>query len=64
MATLETQYKNFLIENPTSKLSYDDWMNQKFIARPEVMTNLKSMTPPYVSDNFQIGSNGAFEMEE
>lgn len=25
MATLETQYKNFLLENPESKLTFDEW---------------------------------------
>ena len=25
MATLETQYKNFLLENPESKLTIDEW---------------------------------------
>lgn len=28
MATLQTQYKNYLQENPTSKLTYDEWMEQ------------------------------------
>lgn len=25
MATLETQYKNFLLENPELKLTFDEW---------------------------------------
>jgi hypothetical protein len=25
MATLETQYKNFLLENPESMLTFDEW---------------------------------------
>lgn len=28
MSTLKTQYKNYLQENPTSKLTYDEWMEQ------------------------------------
>jgi hypothetical protein len=28
MAKLETQYQNYLSENPTSKLTYDEWMEQ------------------------------------
>jgi hypothetical protein len=28
MATLQTQYKNYLQENPTSELTYDEWMEQ------------------------------------
>jgi hypothetical protein len=25
MATLETQYKNYLLENPNSKFTFDEW---------------------------------------
>lgn len=25
MATLETQYENFLLENPESKITFDEW---------------------------------------
>jgi hypothetical protein len=25
MATLETQYKNFLLENPNSKFTFEEW---------------------------------------
>ena len=25
MATLETQYKNFILENPESQLTFDEW---------------------------------------
>ena len=25
MATLETQYKNYLLENPDSKFTFDEW---------------------------------------
>ena len=28
MATLQTQYKNYLQENPTSKLTYDEWITE------------------------------------
>jgi hypothetical protein len=52
MATLETQYQNYLAENPTSTLTYDEWMDKAF---PE---------PPYVSDDFQIGPDGAFEYDD
>ena len=48
MATLETQYQNFLKENPTSTLTYDEWMDKK-------------LWDIYVSDDFQIGPDGAFE---
>ena len=33
MATLETQYQNYLKENPTSKLTYDEWMEQIWTSR-------------------------------
>ena len=29
MATLETQYKNFIEENPETPLSYDAWLKIK-----------------------------------
>ena len=25
MATLETQYKNFILDNPDSKLTFEEW---------------------------------------
>lgn len=48
MATLETQYQNYLKENPTSTLTYDEWLD-------------KRLWQIYVSDDFQIGPDGAFE---
>ena len=48
MATLETQYQNYLKETPTSTLTYDEWMDKK-------------LWDIYVSDDFQIGPDGAFE---
>jgi hypothetical protein len=48
MATLETQYQNYLKENPTSTLTYDEWLDKK-------------LWQIYVSDDFQIGPDGAFE---
>ena len=50
MATLETQYKNYLAENPTSELTFDEWMEQVWV--------------PFISDDFQIGPDGAFEYED
>jgi hypothetical protein len=64
MATLETQYKNYLENNPDSKLTFEQWIDQTFSPIPEVIANLQSITPPYVSDNFQIGPEGAFEYED
>ena len=50
MTTLESQYKNYLLENPTSTLTYDEWLDQ--------------LWSPMISDNFQIGPDGAFEWDE
>ena len=47
MSTLETQYQNYLKENPHSLLTYDEWLNY--------------IWEPYISDDFQIGSDGAYE---
>ena len=52
MATLKTQYENYLKENPN--VSYDEWL--------DILKNkLSSIGEPYVSDDFQIGPDGAFE---
>lgn len=50
MSTLETQYQNYLNENPTSKLTFDEWLDQ--------------LWSPKISDNFQIGPDGAYEHED
>ena len=42
--------KNYLLENPTSTLTYDEWLDQ--------------LWSPIISDNFQIGPDGAFEWDE
>ena len=61
MATLETQYQNYLKENPTPTLTYDEWISMRFSTPSDVIHSLQPMTPPYVSDDFQIGPDGAFE---
>lgn len=33
MATLESQYKGYMIENPTSTYSYDEWLKNVFYPR-------------------------------
>ena len=30
MATIETQYKNFLIDHPDSRLTFDEWKSTVF----------------------------------
>ena len=50
MPTPQTQYKNYLKENPTSKLTYDEWIDRVW--------------HPVISDNFQIGPDGAYEHED
>jgi hypothetical protein len=51
MATLQTQYKNYIQENPASSLTYDEWLNKK-------------SWEIYISDDFQIGPDGAFEYND
>jgi len=51
MSTLQTQYKNYIQENPTSTLTYDEWLDKK-------------LWEIYVSDDFQIGPDGAFEHDD
>lgn len=75
MATLQTQYKNFLKSNPDSKLTYDEWLDQLSKKLGEIvqdsgfndwdvtlMDGLEN--EPYISDNFQIGPDGAFELSD
>ena len=57
MATLQTQYQNYLKENPTSKLTYDEWIDQVWL-----LNKLNKQEPPFVSDDFQIWPGGAFEL--
>ena len=42
MATLETQYKNFMEENPESPLSYDAWLKIKSDKLAEAITTIIS----------------------
>jgi len=54
MATLQTQYKQWLQENPDQQLTYEQWFSK--------WSEINSL--PIVSDDFQIGPNGAFEYDE
>lgn len=58
MTTLKTQYANYLKENPN--VGYDEWLN---ILSDKLSTIIKQ-DEPRVSDNFQIGPDGAFEYSE
>lgn len=42
MATLETQYKNFLLENPKSKLTFDEWKEWLGKQLEEALKDIKS----------------------
>ncbi len=59
MATLETQYKNYITSNPDSTLSFEEWKNNF-----SQIYGLDSHLKPFISDDFQIGPDGAFENEE
>jgi hypothetical protein len=43
MSTLETQYKNYLKQNPDSKLSFEEWGSQ-ILVKP-INEFLNSITP-------------------
>ncbi len=64
MAKLETQYQDYINSNPESQLSYEEWISMRFSTPPDAIHSLQPMTPPYVSDNFQIGPQGAFEHDD
>lgn len=50
MKDLNEKYKKYLKENPETKISFEDWQ--------------RDILPPYVSDNFMIGPDGAYEHGE
>jgi len=104
MATLETQYKNFLKSNPTSTFTFEEWKKKwaddirpiiEELNNPPIEWKLyeqyaehfvgyedipdyewfkhelknneafrEKFGPPIVSDNFQIGPDGAYEHED
>ncbi len=53
MSKLKTQYNNFITENPQSKRTFEEWKENKF--------NTPNEKIPYVSDDFQIGPDGAYK---
>ena len=59
MSTLQTQYKKYLEENPDKPLSYVEWFS-KWIE----LNGLPIEFDLLVSDDFQIGPDGAFEYED
>ena len=82
MSTLETQYKNYLNENPESAFTFEEWSDWKFsnMELPPPHNGLRPIdehaeelsdwdvtlmdgleNEPYVSDDFQIGPDGAYE---
>jgi len=61
MSLLETQYQNYLKENPDSQLTYEQWIELKFKTPPDAISG---GFQPTVSDNFQIGPDGAFEYDD
>jgi len=88
MATLKTQYKNFLSDNPDSPFSFEGWVAWKAfnmeippasnglrpldeyacslgggadLFNPDATLIDSAEKEPYVSDDFQIGPNGAYE---
>ena len=55
MTTLQTQYQKYLKNNP--HCSYDEWLD---ILSDKFLTIIRH-DEPIVSDDFQIGPNGAYE---
>ena len=61
MASLETQYKTFIETNPTeSHWTYMEWLKWHSNQIGEAIRNID----PKVSDDFQIGPDGAYEATE
>ena len=59
MATLETQYKNYITSNPDSTLSFEEWKNNF-----SQIYGLDKQLKVFISDDFQIGPDGAFELQD
>ena len=55
------RYKKF---HPESTITFEEWVSIKYTTPPEVISNLQPNIPPYISDDFQIGPDGAFEYED
>ena len=56
---LESQYKQWLTENPGQYLTYEEWFSKW-----GEINNLPidaELYIPFISDDFQIGPNGAYE---
>jgi hypothetical protein len=88
MSTLQTQYQNYLKENPESTFTFEEWSDWKF-SNMEILPPHNGLRPldehacslgrgddisdwdvtlmdglenePYISDDFQIGPDGAYE---
>ena len=55
MATLETQYKNFLLDNPDSKFTFEEW--KEWFGK-QLAESIKNMERTFNSDNLSwIGSS-------
>ena len=69
MSTLKTQYKNWILKNPNSQFTYVEWFlkfneihnlpSDMSVWDVTLMDGLEN--EPYVSDDFQIGPDGAYE---
>lgn len=61
MATLQTQYKMYIENNPAnSHWTYDEWLKWHSQWLAESIKNID----PTISDDFQIGPEGAYEATE
>lgn len=61
MALLESQYKLHLQQNPEhSHWTYEEWLKWHGEKLAESIRN----SDPKISDNFQIGPDGAYEADD
>jgi hypothetical protein len=61
MSSLETQYKLYILNNPaTAHWSYEEWLKWHSNEIAKAIRNIN----PVVSDDFQIGPDGAYEATE
>lgn len=60
---LKIEYENWLLKNQDAELSFEEWLTEISDWDVTLMDGLEN-EPPYISDDFQIGPDGAYEHTE
>lgn len=60
---LKIEYEKWLLKNQDAEISFEEWLTEISDWDVTLMDGLEN-EPPYISDDFQIGPNGAYEHTE